>query len=52
MVSCYDCDRFGTECKGVVPPTEFRDRVDEYCRLFKAVSWRQEMYKPGGSSRI
>jgi len=52
MVSCYDCDRFGTECKGVVPPMEFRDRIHEYCKNYKAVSWRDELYKSGGSSRI
>lgn len=52
MASCYDCDRFGTECRGIVPPMEYRGRVHEYCRLFKEVPWRGELYKPGGSSRI
>jgi hypothetical protein len=52
MVSCYDCEHFGTRCRGVVPPIEYRDRIDEYCRYFTVVSWRGELYKPGGESRI
>jgi|GEM_PF-2330965 len=52
MVSCYDCDRFGTECRGIIPPMEYRDRMDEYCRLFKAHTWQSELYKPSMSSRI
>ncbi len=52
MVSCYDCDRFAIECRGIVPPIEYRDCVHEYCRLFKAHSWKDELYKPGMSSRI
>jgi hypothetical protein len=31
---------------------EYRNKVDGYCKLFKAVSWRDELYKPGGKSRI
>ena len=36
MVSCYDCDRFATDCRGIVPPIEFRDTIDEGSRHFKA----------------
>ncbi len=52
MVSCYGCDRFGTECRGILPPIEYRDSIDEYCRLFKPHSWQDELYKPGMKSRI
>ncbi|HIH00980.1 TPA: hypothetical protein HA259_02695 [Thermoplasmata archaeon] len=52
MVSCYDCDLFGTKCRGIVPPIEYRDRIDQYCANFKVVGWRSELYKPGGVSRI
>ena len=52
MVSCYDCEHFGTECRGIVPPIEYRDRIDQYCKNFKVVKWRSELYKPGGESRI
>jgi hypothetical protein len=52
MVSCYDCELFGIECKGVVPPMEFRNRIHEYCEHFKVVAWRKELFKPGGTSRI
>lgn len=52
MVSCYDCDRFGTECRGIVPPIEYRDRMHDYCRLFKPHTWQDELYKPSMASRI
>jgi hypothetical protein len=52
MVSCYDCDHFGTRCKGILPPMKFRDTIDEYCENYKVVEWRKELYKPGGESRI
>jgi hypothetical protein len=52
MVSCYDCEHFGIKCAGIVPPIEFRDRIDEYCSLFTMVSWRDEMYKPAGTARM
>lgn len=52
MVSCYDCEHFGAKCVGVVPPIEFRDSIDEYCRLFMIASWRDEMYKPAGTARL
>ncbi len=52
MVSCYDCDRFGIECKGILPSMEYRDRIDEYCKRYKQVPWRDQLYKSGGSPRI
>ena len=52
MVSCYDCDLFSTKCVGIVPPIEYRDRIDEYCPLFTVVSWRTELFKPEGKARI
>jgi hypothetical protein len=52
MVSCYDCEHFGTACKGIVPPIEFRDTVNEYCAKFLVVPWRSEMYKPEGRTRM
>jgi hypothetical protein len=52
MVSCYDCDHFGTRCKGILPPMKFRDTIDEYCENYKVVEWRKELYKPSGESRI
>ena len=48
MVSCYDCEHFGSKCNGIVPPMEFRDCTDEFCALFAMASWRTEMYKPQG----
>ncbi len=52
MVSCYDCEHFGTKCSGIVPPIEHRDRIDEYCDRFTVISWRDQLYKPEGRSRI
>jgi hypothetical protein len=52
MVSCYDCDHFGTLCRGIVPPIEYRNTIDQYCENFKVVKWRSELYKPGGETRI
>lgn len=52
MVSCYDCDLFGTRCTGIVPPLEYRDRIDRYCAFFRIVPWRADMYKPEGTARI
>ena len=52
MVSCYDCEEFGTRCAGIVPPLEFKDRIDALCPLFRVLPWRDELYKPSGSARI
>ncbi|MDH3364569.1 MAG: hypothetical protein OEM29_00970 [Thermoplasmata archaeon] len=52
MVSCYDCDHFGTRCRGILPPMKYRDTIDEYCENYKVVEWRRELYKPGGETRI
>jgi len=52
MVSCYDCEHFGTKCNGIVPPIEYRDRIDEYCDKFTVISWREQLYKPAGKSRM
>jgi hypothetical protein len=52
MVSCFDCEHFGTQCRGIVPPIEYRDRVDEFCANFVVVAWRDEMYKPAGATRV
>lgn len=52
MVSCYDCEHLGIRCLGIVPPVEYRDRVDEYCRRFDVVQFRHELYKTTGTSRL
>jgi hypothetical protein len=52
MVSCYDCEHFAVRCLGIVPPLSFRDRIDDYCKMYKAVQWRHELYKPSGVSRL
>ncbi len=52
MVSCWDCEYFGTKCQGVVPPIEYRDKIDQYCAKFKVISWRGQMYKPEGRARM
>jgi len=52
MVSCYDCEHFGTACKGIVPPMEYRDRMDEFCRKFVELRFRDQLYKPDGASRL
>jgi len=52
MVSCYDCEHFGVRCLGIVPPMDFRDRIDQHCAMYRVVQWRHELYKPGGQSRL
>jgi len=52
MTSCYDCEHFGIACKGIVPPMEFKDRVDEFCKNFKELRYRDQLYKPSGSSLL
>ena len=52
MVSCWDCEHFGTACRGIVPPIEFRDCVNEYCAKFLMVAWHNEMYKSEGRTRM
>ena len=32
MYTCYDCDHFGTDCEGIIPPDEYRNKVEEYCK--------------------
>ena len=50
MTSCYDCEHFGTGCRGIVPPMEYKDRVDEFCKRFEELRWRDQLYKPAGST--
>ncbi len=50
MTSCYDCEHFGIECRGIVPPMDFKDRVNELCRRFEELRWHDQLYKPAGST--
>ena len=52
MYTCYDCDRFGIGCEGMIPPDKYRNRVEEYCERFKLAGWRSEMFKDGGTRRL
>jgi hypothetical protein len=52
MYTCYDCEHFGTDCEGVIPPDKFRNRVEEFCKRFVLISWRKDMFKDGGSKRL
>lgn len=52
MTSCYDCEHFGIGCKGIVTPMAFKDRVDEFCRNFREVKWRDQLYKTSGTTML
>jgi len=52
MTSCYDCEHFGAGCKGIVPPMQFKDRIGEFCRNFTELKWRDQLYKPSGSTLL
>ena len=51
-VYSYDCDRFGTDCEGTIPPDKYRNKIEEYCERFVIAGWRREMFKEGGTSRL
>ena len=52
MYTCYDCNLFGNGCKGLLPPIEYRNKLEEYCHKFQLVPWRDDMFKPAGKTRI
>jgi hypothetical protein len=52
MYTCYDCDRFGDGCDGVIPPQEYSNKIESYCDRFVTVGWRKEVTKDPGKSRL
>jgi hypothetical protein len=52
MYTCYDCEKFGTECEGTLPPEEHRNAVENYCDKFVLISWRRDMFKESGTKRL
>jgi hypothetical protein len=52
MYTCYDCEHFGPDCEGIIPPDEFRNKVEKFCERFLIIAWRREMFKDGGRKRL
>lgn len=52
MYTCYDCDLFGTRCEGLIPPMEFRNKLEKYCKRFILIKWRKDMFKDAGTKRL
>jgi hypothetical protein len=52
MYTCYDCERFGNGCDGMIPPMEFRNTLEKFCERFLLVEWRRDMFKDAGKSRL
>jgi hypothetical protein len=52
MYTCYDCELFGNGCRGMIPPLEMRNKLEEHCPKFSLLSWRNDMFKPSGRTRI
>jgi hypothetical protein len=43
---------FGNGCDGAIPPMEYRNDLENYCKKFILVRWRKEMFKDSGESRL
>jgi hypothetical protein len=52
MYTCYDCEKFGNGCQGMIPPSKYRNNLEDYCKKFEMVAWRKEMFKEGGTGRL
>ena len=52
MYTCYDCEKFGTVCDGVIPPMKFRNNLEKYCKDFILIKWRKDMFKDAGNKRL
>jgi len=52
MYTCYDCERLGNGCDGVIPPKEYSNKIEKYCDRFVLVRWRGDMFKDAGRSRL
>jgi hypothetical protein len=52
MYTCYDCELFGTSCDGLIPPMEFRNKLEEFCKKFVLIKWRNDMFKDTGTKRL
>ncbi|UCF08906.1 MAG: hypothetical protein JSW28_04245 [Thermoplasmata archaeon] len=38
--------------RALSPPDKFRNKVEEFYKKFKVISWREDMFKDGGRSRL
>jgi len=52
MYTCYDCERFGAYCEGIIPPMESRNELEKYCNKFILIKWRKDMFKDSGDKRL
>ncbi len=52
MYTCYDCELFGTNCEGMIPPMEYRNNLEKYCNRFILIKWRKDMFKDAGTKRL
>jgi hypothetical protein len=52
MYTCYDCELFGAGCEGMIPPEEYRNNIENFCKKFKLVRWRMDMFKDSGTRRL
>ena len=52
MYTCYDCDWFGNGCDGTIPPAEYSNDMENYCKKFVLVKWRRDMFKDSGKDRL
>lgn len=52
MYTCYDCELFGTKCEGFIPSMKYRNKLEDYCKRFVLISWREDMFKDSGRKRL
>lgn len=52
MYSCWDCKKFGINCKGKIAKGENRNDMEKQCKDFILNEWRNEMSKRIGDNLI
>jgi hypothetical protein len=52
MRTCWDCQRFGQGCEGMLLEEDRRNNMDVECRRFIPNEWARDIYQREGTRRL
>jgi hypothetical protein len=52
MYTCWDCQRFGQGCEGMLLDGDRRNNMDAECPRFIRNGWARDIYQRSGTRRL
>ncbi len=52
MRTCWDCQRFGLGCEGMLLDEDRRNHMDVECQRFSPNAWAEDIYQREGTRRL